>query len=81
MDSLDTQLIELLMKDANVSSTSLATQLNVSSSTVRRRMKDLLEKEIIRITAAPNLEKLGLPVVAFFPWKYLMKKSNQFWKR
>lgn len=65
MDSLDTQLIELLMKDANVSSTSLATQLNVSSSTVRRRMKDLLEKEIIRITAAPNLEKLGLPVVAF----------------
>jgi Lrp/AsnC family transcriptional regulator for asnA, asnC and gidA len=65
MDLLDTQIIELLMKDANVSSTSLAKQLNVSSSTVRRRMKDLLEQKIIRITAVPNLEKFGLPVVAF----------------
>jgi len=65
MDLLDTQLIDLLMKDANVSSTSLAKQLNVSSSTVRRRMKDLLEKEIISIRATPNLEKLGLPVTAF----------------
>jgi Lrp/AsnC family transcriptional regulator for asnA, asnC and gidA len=65
MDLLDTQIIELLIRDANVSSTSLAKQLNVSSSTVRRRMKDLLEKEIIRIKASPNLEKFGLPVVAF----------------
>jgi Lrp/AsnC family transcriptional regulator for asnA, asnC and gidA len=65
MDLLDTQIIELLMKDANVSSTSLAKQLSVSSSTVRRRMKDLLEQKIIRITAVPNLEKFGLPVVAF----------------
>ena len=65
MDLLDTQLIELLIKDANVSSTSLAKQLNVSSSTVRRRMNNLLKQEIIHIKAAPNLEKFGLPVVAF----------------
>ncbi len=65
MDLLDTQIIELLMKNANVSSTSLAKQLNVSSSTVRRRMKDLLEQDTIRIKATPNLEKFGLPVVAF----------------
>ena len=43
MDLLDTQLIELLIKDANVSSISLAGQLNVSSSTVRRGMKELLK--------------------------------------
>ena len=65
MDLLDTQIIELLIRDANVSSTSLAKQLNVSSSTVRRRMKDLIERDIIRIKATPNLEKFGLPVVAF----------------
>jgi len=65
MDLLDTQLIELLMKDANVSSTSLAKQLNVSSSTVRRRMNNLLAQEIIHVKATPNLEKFGLPVVAF----------------
>lgn len=74
MDILDTQLIELLMKDANVSSTSLAKQLNVSSSTVRRRTKDLLEQEIIRITASPNLEKLGLPVVAFISFEVSHEK-------
>jgi Lrp/AsnC family transcriptional regulator for asnA, asnC and gidA len=65
MDSLDTQLIELLMKNANVSSTSLAKQLNVSSSTIRRRIKTLIDEKIIRISANPNLEKLGLPVTAF----------------
>ena len=65
MDLLDTQLIELLMKDANVSSNYLANQLDVSSSTVRRRMQNLLEKGMIRITATPSLEKVGLPVTAF----------------
>ena len=65
IDLLDTQLIELLMQNANVSSTALAKQLNVSSSTVRRRTKNLIEQGVIRITASPNLEKVGLPVVAF----------------
>jgi DNA-binding Lrp family transcriptional regulator len=74
MDFLDTQIIELLIKDANVSSTSLAEQLNISSSTVRRRIKDLLEKEIIRITAVPNLEKFGLPVVAFISFEVSHEK-------
>lgn len=53
------------MHDANVNSTSLAKQLNTSSSTIRRRMKNLLEQGIIHIRAVPNLEKVGLPVVAF----------------
>ena len=62
---LDRQLIDLLMQNANISSTELAKKLNVSSSTVRRRMKGLLEQGIIRIIAAPDLHKVGFPVVAF----------------
>jgi Lrp/AsnC family transcriptional regulator for asnA, asnC and gidA len=65
IDLLDSQLIDLLMQNANASSADLARQLNVSSSTVRRRIKSLLKQGIIRITAVPNLEKVGLPVVAF----------------
>ena len=65
IDSLDTKLIDLLMRDANISSTALAKQLHVNSSTVRRRMKSLLEQGIIHIVAVPDLNKIGLPVVAF----------------
>lgn len=64
IDLLDSQLIDLLMQNANVSSVALAKQLNVNSSTVRRRIKSLLEQGIIRIIAFPDLKKVGLPVVA-----------------
>ena len=65
IDLLDKQLIDLLMQNAYISSAALAEQLNVSSSTVRRRMKSLLEQGIIRIIAVPDLHKVGFPVVAF----------------
>ena len=74
IDSLDSQLIDLLMQDANISSTVLAKQLNVSSSTIRRRMKTLLEQGIIRIIASPDLTKVGLPVVAFISYEVSHEK-------
>ena len=58
-DSLDKQLVELLMQDARVSSNVLAKQLNISSSTVRRRMKKLVEHGIIHIIALPEPSKIG----------------------
>ena len=80
MDTLDVQLIDLLMKDANVSSTWLARQLNISSSTVRRRVNTLLEQDIIRIKASPNLEKFGLPVVAFISFEVSHEKIKSVLK-
>ena len=65
IDYFDTELIDLLRQDANVSSTVLAERLNVNSSTVRRRVKNLIDDGVIRIVALPNLEKMGLPVTAF----------------
>ena len=65
IDHFDIQLIDLLRQNANVSSTILAERLNVNSSTVRRRMKNLIDDGVIRIVALPNLEKMGLPVTAF----------------
>ncbi len=65
MDLLDIQVIELLMKDANVTSEFISKQLNVNSSSIRRRIKNLIDQKIISIKAIPNLERLGLPIIAF----------------
>jgi len=64
LDSIDEQLINLLMKDARQSSGTLAKQLLVSSSSVRRRMKKLIDQGVIRIVALPEPGKLGLPLEA-----------------
>ncbi len=64
IDSLDRQLIELLMQDARRSSEVLAAQLDVSSSTVRRRVKRLTDEGIVHIVALPEPGKIGLFVEA-----------------
>lgn len=80
MDLLDSQLIDLLRQNANVRSAALAKQLNVSSSTVRRRMKSLLEQGIIHIIAVPDLNKVGLPVVAFIAFEVSHEKIKSVLK-
>jgi len=45
---LDERLIELLSQDARQSSQALANQLNVSSSTVRRRISKLVKRGVLR---------------------------------
>ncbi|MFC1986919.1 Lrp/AsnC family transcriptional regulator, partial [Chloroflexota bacterium] len=59
LDSLDRRLIDLLQQDAHQPSKVLAKQLSVSSSTVRRRVKRLIQQGIIRIIAIPKPEKIG----------------------
>jgi len=68
IDRVDEHLIRLLVKDARQTSDVLARQLGINSSTVRRRLKRLIENNIIRITALPNPDKIGIffrVVVAF----------------
>ena len=64
IDSLDEKLINLLMQDAHKSSEVLAKQLDVSSSTVRRRLKKLVKSGIINIIAIPEPSTIGLPLEA-----------------
>ena len=80
IDLLDSQLIDLLMQNANISSGALAKQLNVSSSTVRRRVKSLFEQGIIRIIAFPDLKKVGLPVVAVIAFEVSHEKIDSVLK-
>ena len=44
---LDERLIELLSQDARQNSQALAEQLNVSSSTIRRRISKLVKRGVL----------------------------------
>ncbi len=49
IDSIDEQLIQLLGEDALQSNEALARRLKISNSTVRRRIKRLIQCEVLRI--------------------------------
>jgi Lrp/AsnC family transcriptional regulator for asnA, asnC and gidA len=80
LDTLDIELIELLVKDAHISSTALANRLHVNSSTIRRRMKNLIKQGIIRITATPDFAKIGLPVMAILSFEVSHEKVDSVLK-
>jgi Lrp/AsnC family transcriptional regulator for asnA, asnC and gidA len=80
MDLLDSQLIDILMQDANTSSSVLAKKLNVSSSTIRRRKENLLKQGMIRILAVPDWNKVGLPLAAIIALEVSSEKTDSVFK-
>ena len=64
MDDLDLRLISELTKDARQSSAELSRKLNVSETTVRRRIQHLEEQGIITFTAILDPSKLGYNIIA-----------------
>ncbi len=64
IDLLDERLIELLEKDATRTSQSLSKELEVDSSTIRRRVQKLIKEGIIRIAAISDPDKIGDHFVA-----------------
>ena len=59
VDSLDWKLIQELQKDGRENYVALAKRLGVVEGTVRKRVKDLLDKGTIKIVAVPNVRELG----------------------
>ena len=64
MDELDRGIVELLQLDGRASNAKVAREVGVSEATVRRRLSRLVQQDVIRITAVPNLEKLGYGTTA-----------------
>ncbi len=64
MDELDRGIIELLQLDGRTSNAKVAREVGVSEATVRRRLSRLIQQDVLRITAVPNLEKLGYGTTA-----------------
>jgi len=80
IDSLDKQLIDLLTQDARQSSDVLGKRLDVSSSTIRRRVKKLIEQGIINIIAVAEPVKVGLSVEAVIAFDVSHEKVNSILK-
>jgi len=59
MDEIDTNIVEILEKNALISSDAVAKMVNTSPPTVRRRIAKLVKDGIINIVAKVSLEKVG----------------------
>jgi Lrp/AsnC family transcriptional regulator for asnA, asnC and gidA len=64
LDALDRQIVDRLALDARISNRAIARELDVTEGTIRVRIKRLLERKIIRITAVANVDRLTKPLVA-----------------
>lgn len=59
IDALDQKLILDLQKDGRRTYMDLAKMLGVTEGTIRNRLRKLVSQGIIKITAIPELDKLG----------------------
>ena len=76
-DELDLELIRQLQKDGRARHVDLAKKLNVVEGTVRKRIRDLLENNIIKTIAAPNISKLGYNFIGFMALQVQMAKLRR----
>lgn len=77
MDSLDEKIIDLLSVDARQSSEVLAEQLNVSSSTIRRRINNLVNQGIVRFAVLVEPTKSGFSLRALIAFNIAHENLNQ----
>lgn len=75
-DLLNTQLISLLEENASQTSEELARQLNVSSSTIRRRTKELIQQGTLHIVAIPEPRNIGLNMIAIIAFQVQHEHLN-----
>lgn len=64
LDAVDGQLVKLLEQNAWQSSETLAKQINVSSATIRRRLRRLIQSGVLRAVAIADVSKVGTPLTA-----------------
>jgi Lrp/AsnC family transcriptional regulator, regulator for asnA, asnC and gidA len=64
IDELDRKIIDLLTVDARQSSKVLAKKLNVDSSTIRRRILQLIKDGAIYMAVLPSHQQTGFPIEA-----------------
>jgi len=60
LDELGRRIIEELQEDARQSFREIGRKLEVSEGTVRNRVRSLLQNKMIKISAVPNPQQLGL---------------------
>ena len=63
-DSVDLKIVQLLGKDARQSSETLAKKLNLSAATVRRRLRKMINNDLVRIVGVVEPVNFGFPLLA-----------------
>ena len=76
LDDIDRALIKELEKDARVSSDVLAKKMKISSTTIRRRTRRLIQEGVIKIVAIPDLKKLGFSFIVGIQMELDQKKID-----
>ena len=64
MDELDRRIIRILQIDGRASNAKIAREVSVSEGTVRRRLRHLIQGDVIKVIAVPNLEQMGYGTAA-----------------
>ena len=64
VDDLDNQIVEILKKDGRASNAHIARALGVSEGTVRRRLRMLIEGDVIHVNVSLDPVKMGLTTEA-----------------
>ena len=64
MDELDRKIIGVLQLDGRTSNAKITREAGVSEDKVRRRLHHLIQDDVVKVIAVPNLEKLGYATTA-----------------
>ncbi len=76
VDDIDTEIIKLLNINGRTPNTEIAKKLNLSETAIRKRIKKLLDDEVIQIVAVVNHEKLGYILGGNIKVKTDIKKTD-----
>lgn len=63
-DQVDYQILKKLSQNARASAAEIAKTININERTIRRRLKNLLETNTIRVTAVINPSMFGYDAIA-----------------
>lgn len=64
IDELDRKIIKILQADGRLSNTEVARSLDITETTVRKRIARLLDERLISIVAVPTPEATGMTLSA-----------------
>ena len=76
IDEIDSRIIHLLKQNGRLPNTEMANQLNVSEAAIRKRLKRLIDEEIIQIVAIVNQNKVGYELEGNIKIKIDIKKTE-----
>ena len=77
LDRVDCRLIQLLQNDGRMPNNAIANELGISEFTVRRRLKRLLDGNIIKIVAVADPINLGFEIAGNLKIKIDLKKTAE----